>query len=57
MTGNQTVSKMLEIEDSYTAFCIDEASAYVISRLKSGDKPINRTDNRETAEFLKKGGW
>lgn len=55
--NNLAVSTVLRIDDGYTAFCIDEAATYVISRLQSGDKPIKRTDNRETAEFLKKGRW
>ncbi|MBQ6998308.1 MAG: hypothetical protein IJN62_00775 [Clostridia bacterium] len=46
---------MLRIDDGFLSFCIDEAAAYVISRLQAGDKPIKRADNRETAEFLKKG--
>ena len=57
MTNNVAVSKMLEINDGYTAFCIDEAASFVISKINSGEKPLKRGDNRETAEFLKKGGW
>lgn len=48
---------MLQIDDGYTAFCIDEAAAYVAARLQAGDKPLKRDNNRETAEFLKKGRW
>jgi len=48
---------MLRIDDGYIAFCIDEAAAYVLTRLQAGDKPIKRADNRETADFLKKGRW
>ena len=51
------VSNLMRIEDGYTAFCIDEAASYVMTKLMSGDKPIVRVDNRETAELLKKGGW
>ena len=57
MTTNQPVSKILRIDDAYVAFCIDEASAYVISKIKSGEKPLNRCDNTETANLLKKGRW
>ena len=57
MATNQAVSKMLEIKDGYTAFCIDEAASFVISKLNSGAKPLIHSSNRETAEFLKKGGW
>ena len=48
---------MMRIDDSYAAFCIDEAAAYVSAKLQAGEKPLNRAGNRETADFLKKGGW
>lgn len=56
-TNNLAVSAMLRIDDGYIAFCIDEAAAYVLARLQAGDKPVKRADNRETADFLKKGRW
>ena len=31
-------SELLDIEDKYTAFCFDEACAYITKRLKDGDK-------------------
>lgn len=55
--NNSRVSEMLRIEDGYTAFCIDEAAAFVMAKLMSGEKPIVRANNRETAELLKKGRW
>ena len=54
---NRAVSEMLKINDGFTAFCIDEAALYVVSQLQAGKVPIKRTNNRETAEFLKKGRW
>lgn len=48
---------MMEINDGYTAFCIDEAASYVMTQIQAGKTPIKRTNNRETAEFLKKGRW
>lgn len=48
---------MLRIDDGFTAFCIDEAAAYVAARLQAGDKPVKRGGNRETAKFLKEGRW
>ncbi|MBR2476824.1 MAG: hypothetical protein IKB50_01670 [Clostridia bacterium] len=47
----------MRIDDGYTAFCIDEAASFVITKLMSGEKPIVRASNRETAELLKKGRW
>ena len=32
-------SELLDIDDKYTAYCFDEACAYIISRLKAGEKP------------------
>ncbi len=46
------VSSVLEIEDGYTAFCIDEAAEYVTAKLKSGKRPIRRGSNQEIAAFL-----
>lgn len=28
------------IRDSYTAFCLDEAAAYIVARIKDGEKPV-----------------
>lgn len=33
-------SELLEIDDAYTAFCFDEACAFVIKKLEDGEKPI-----------------
>ncbi len=48
---------MLEIDDGYTAFCIDEAAAYVTAQLQAGKRPVTRAENRETAALLKEGRW
>jgi len=55
--SRRAVSAMLEIDDAYTAFCIDEAASFVAMKLKSGATPIKRGNNSETAELLKKGRW
>lgn len=55
--SRRAVSEMLAIDDPYTAYCIDEAAFYVKSRIKGGEMPVKRASNRETAEFLRKGGW
>nr|DAG35099.1 MAG TPA: hypothetical protein [Caudoviricetes sp.] len=33
-------SEVMGIEDVYTAFCFDEAIAYIIQRLKDGEEPV-----------------
>lgn len=31
---------MMGIKDDYTAFCFDEAAAFIVSRLKEGKEPV-----------------
>lgn len=38
-------SDILGIEDAYTAFCFDEACAYITKRIQDGEKPIIQDDN------------
>ena len=33
-------SVLLGIEDEYTAFCLDEACAYIANKIESGEKPM-----------------
>ena len=33
-------SELLGIEDCYTAYCFDEACAYILSRLEKGEQPV-----------------
>lgn len=39
-------SKMMDIEDAYTAYCLDEAIAYISMRIRKGDKPIFKKENK-----------
>lgn len=41
------------IEDEYTAFCFNEACAYIITRLKNKEKPIVRFDERNKKVYSK----
>lgn len=43
---NERPSKILEIEDSYTAYCFDEAIAYILARLKAGEKPVFKENHK-----------
>ena len=40
-------SELMDISDAYTAFCFDEACAYILNELKDGKEPIfkKRTSN------------
>lgn len=33
-------SEIMGITDSYTAFCFDEAAAFIVSKLRDGEKPV-----------------
>ena len=55
--SNRSASELMGIDDNYLAFCIDEAAAFVKGKLKSGETPIRRDANRETADLLMKGRW
>lgn len=33
------------IEDSYTAFCFDEACAFIVQQIRDGKEPIMRVEN------------
>lgn len=37
---------MLDITDKYTAFCFDEAIAFIIKKLKDGEKPKFGMDDK-----------
>jgi len=36
-------SDLMGIEDAYTAFCFDEACAYIINELQDGKEPVKTT--------------
>ena len=49
-------SELLEIEDAYTAFCFDEACAYIISELQDKKEPIiqkGKDKNNNTKRYSK----
>jgi hypothetical protein len=38
-TYNRRPSELFFIEDEYTAYCLDEAVAYIIMKIKDGETP------------------
>lgn len=36
---------MMGIKDEYTAFCFDEACAFIIKQLRDGKEPIMKVEN------------
>lgn len=47
-------SEMLDIDDKYTAFCFDEAIAFIIKKLKDGEKPKFRMEDIVVAKNYSK---
>lgn len=41
----------MDIEDAYTAFCFDEACAFIISQLRDGKKPIVKDTNKQKVNY------
>ena len=38
-------SELIGIKDDYTAFCFDEACAFIIKQIKDGKEPIMRVES------------
>lgn len=38
-------SEIMGIKDEYTAFCFDEACAFIVKQLRDGKKPIMKVEN------------
>lgn len=44
---------MMGIEDEYTAFCFNEACAFILAKLKNDEKPIIRFDENNKKVYSK----
>jgi hypothetical protein len=40
--------------DEYTAFCFDEACAFILQKLKDGEKPIFKEEQNKTEKIYKR---
>lgn len=40
-------SELMGLNDEYTAFCFDEACAFIIDKIKDGNKPIMRLEENK----------
>lgn len=38
-------SEIMGIKDEYTAFCFDEACAFIVKQLRDGKEPIMKVEN------------
>lgn len=46
-------SELLEVEDAYTAFCFDEACAFILQRIKEGDEPVTKVQDSLARHYAK----
>lgn len=44
-------SDILGVEDNYTAFCFNEACAYIAMRLRDGDKIVEKEEKKKKKEY------
>ena len=48
-------SKILGIDDEYTAYCLDEACALIISRIDDGEKPkFDKKEKKKESKNVEK---
>lgn len=43
-------SEIIFLKDEYTAYCFDEACAYISSRIKDGEKPVFKKNDGDNIE-------
>lgn len=46
-------SNLLDITDPYTAYCLDEACAYIIKKLEAGEEPTFRKEFKSFADMYR----
>lgn len=45
-------SQIMGITDNYTAFCFDEACAYIVRQIRDGEKPVVRVEHKHNNEIV-----
>lgn len=50
----QRPSVLLDIEEPYTAYCLDEACAFISNKLKAGEKPTFKVKYKSFTDMYKK---
>lgn len=50
-------SDLLGIDDPYTAFCFDEACAYIVAQIKDGKEPIFKRKYKSMSEMYQEIGF
>ena len=56
-TYKRRPSEMLGIEDAYTAYCLDEACAFIVQKLKDGEEIIEKTHYSSFSQLYKNYGY
>lgn len=46
-------SEIMGINDTYTAFCFDEACAFIISEIQDGKKPVIKKETNENKKVTR----
>lgn len=51
---NSRPSQLMAITDPYTAYCLDEACAYIMKELEDGKEIVRRTHYSKPSDLYKK---
>lgn len=46
-------SELLHIDDEYTAYCLDEACAYIMTKMDNGEEPVFKQKYSSFSELYK----
>lgn len=46
-------SSLLDVQDAYTAFCFDEACAYILTKVTDGEQPDFSVFKTETSSYAR----
>lgn len=46
-------SELMGIPDAYTAYCLDEACATIVQRIKDGEEPVEKTHYTSPSQLYK----
>lgn len=49
-------SEIMGIEDSYTAYCFDEACAWILGQIESGEEPHYKREFKSFSELYRSLG-
>lgn len=49
-------SELFGIEDPYTAYCLDEACSYIISRIEQGEEPRFKKEYKSFKDIYRQYG-